>query len=67
MQGNVTDPLLGVTIFSLDVASLLSGSSMRGEFERRMKTILENVRGLALSRTMPSVCKENSKSSIHNE
>ncbi|PHJ24412.1 aaa family protein [Cystoisospora suis] len=43
VDGNVTDPLLGVTIFSLDVASLLSGSSMRGEFERRMKTIIEHL------------------------
>ncbi|PFH34622.1 ATPase, AAA family protein [Besnoitia besnoiti] len=39
----VPDALLGVTVFSLDVGSLLSGSSMRGEFEKRMKGILDHL------------------------
>ncbi|KYF44156.1 ATPase, AAA family protein, partial [Toxoplasma gondii ARI] len=41
VDGDVPDALLGVQVFSLDVGSLLSGSSMRGEFERRMKGILD--------------------------
>ncbi|CBZ52447.1 ATP-dependent Clp protease ATP-binding subunit clpC homolog, chloroplastic (Precursor), related [Neospora caninum Liverpool] len=41
IDGDVPDALLGVQVFSLDVGSLLSGSSMRGEFERRMKGILD--------------------------
>lgn len=39
-QGAVPDSLANRRIFSLDLLSLTAGSSMRGEFEKRMKLII---------------------------
>ncbi len=44
-EGNVPEDLLGRHIFSLDVASLVAGAKYRGEFEDRMKQLLEQLRG----------------------
>ncbi|MBQ2719405.1 MAG: ATP-dependent Clp protease ATP-binding subunit, partial [Clostridia bacterium] len=43
--GSVPDDLLGKRIFSLDVASLVAGAKYRGEFEERMKQLLQQLRG----------------------
>ncbi|HPT53409.1 MAG TPA: ATP-dependent Clp protease ATP-binding subunit [Fervidobacterium sp.] len=45
VQGEVPEPLKGKTIFSLDVAALVAGTKYRGEFEKRMKELLQVVRG----------------------
>ncbi len=42
--GEVPEPLKGKTIFSLDVAALVAGTKYRGEFEKRMKKLLQIVR-----------------------
>ena len=39
-QGAVPEALRGRRIFSLDLLSLTAGSSMRGEFEKRMKDLI---------------------------
>ncbi|MBT1248644.1 MULTISPECIES: ATP-dependent Clp protease ATP-binding subunit [unclassified Thermosipho (in: thermotogales)] len=41
VAGEVPEPLKGKTIFSLDVASLVAGTKYRGEFEKRMKKLLQ--------------------------
>ncbi|HOQ40036.1 MAG TPA: ATP-dependent Clp protease ATP-binding subunit [Fervidobacterium sp.] len=45
VQGEVPEALKGKTIFSLDVAALVAGTKYRGEFEKRMKELLQVVRG----------------------
>jgi type VI secretion system protein VasG len=40
-QGDVPPPLREVRLLSLDVGALLAGASMRGEFESRLKALLE--------------------------
>ncbi|MFM9925127.1 type VI secretion system ATPase TssH [Variovorax sp. H27-G14] len=40
-EGNVPPSLQGVRLLSLDVGALLAGASMRGEFESRLKALLE--------------------------
>ena len=39
--GNVPPRLLGVRLLSLDVGALLAGASMKGEFESRLRGVLE--------------------------
>jgi ATP-dependent Clp protease ATP-binding subunit ClpA len=39
-EGDVPDCLLGHTIWSLDIASLVAGTKFRGDFEERMKHII---------------------------
>ncbi|QTA38125.1 ATP-dependent Clp protease ATP-binding subunit [Thermosipho ferrireducens] len=41
VAGEVPEPLKGKIIFSLDVASLVAGTKYRGEFEKRMKKLLQ--------------------------
>ncbi|WP_448378485.1 ATP-dependent Clp protease ATP-binding subunit [Fervidobacterium sp.] len=45
VSGEVPEPLKGKTIFSLDVAALVAGTKYRGEFEKRMKKLLQVVKG----------------------
>lgn len=43
-DGEVPEPLQGKRIISLDMASLVAGTKYRGEFEDRMKKVLEELR-----------------------
>ncbi len=40
-EGRVPDALKGVSLFSLDMGSLLAGTRYRGDFEERVKAVLE--------------------------
>ncbi len=44
VQGDVPDALKNKRIVSLDLAGLVAGTKYRGEFEERMKRVLEEVR-----------------------
>ena len=44
VRGDVPDGLKDRTIFSLDMGALIAGAKYRGEFEERLKAILEQVR-----------------------
>lgn len=41
---DVPDPLKGVAIMSLDLGLLQAGASMKGEFENRLKSVIEEVK-----------------------
>lgn len=43
ITGNVPDSLLDKRIFSLDLASIVAGTKYRGEFEERVKRILDTI------------------------
>ena len=43
-QGEASKPLLNKKIYSLDLASIVAGTKYRGQFEERMKAILEELR-----------------------
>ena len=43
ITGNVPDSLLEKRIFSLDLASIVAGTKYRGEFEERIKRILDTI------------------------
>lgn len=43
ITGNVPDSLLDKRIFSLDLASIVAGTKYRGEFEERIKRILDTI------------------------
>ncbi|MEJ6744732.1 MAG: ATP-dependent Clp protease ATP-binding subunit ClpA [Porticoccaceae bacterium] len=40
VEDNVPEPMLGSTIYSLDMGSLLAGTKYRGDFEKRLKGII---------------------------
>ena len=44
VRGDVPDTLKDKTIFSLDMGSLIAGAKFRGEFEERLKAVLEEIR-----------------------
>ena len=44
-NNNVPEPLKDSTIFSLDLGSLLAGTRYRGDFEERLKTIINEIEG----------------------
>lgn len=44
VDGNVPDNLLGKTVFSLDLSSLVAGTRYRGDFEERLKSVLNAVK-----------------------
>lgn len=44
VDGKVPDILRGKRIFSLSMASVVAGSKYRGEFEERMKKVMEEIR-----------------------
>ena len=44
VRGDVPDGLKDKTIFSLDMGSLIAGAKYRGEFEERLKAVLEEIR-----------------------
>lgn len=43
-EGNVPEWLKGQRIYELDMGSMVAGASYSGEFEKRMKTVLEGAR-----------------------
>ena len=44
VRGDVPEGLKGKTIFSLDMGALIAGAKYRGEFEERLKAVLEEIR-----------------------
>ncbi len=44
VKGDVPQSLMGKTIFSLDMGSLVAGAKYRGEFEERLKAVLNEVK-----------------------
>ena len=44
VRGDVPDNLKDVTIFSLDMGALIAGAKYRGEFEERLKAVLNEVK-----------------------
>ena len=44
VRGDVPEGLKDKTIFSLDIGALIAGAKYRGEFEERLKAVLEEVR-----------------------
>ncbi len=44
LEGKVPDKLKKAQIFSLDIGSMLSGAKYRGDFEERIKKVLENIK-----------------------
>ncbi|MFB0918237.1 MAG: ATP-dependent chaperone ClpB [Clostridiaceae bacterium] len=45
VKGDVPDNLKNVSLYSLNIGSLLAGTKYRGEFEERLKAILDEVKG----------------------
>nr|GMD45689.1 chaperone protein ClpB4, mitochondrial [Ipomoea batatas] len=43
IHGDVPEPLVNRKLISLDISSLLAGSKFHGEFEERLKAVLNNV------------------------
>ena len=41
VQGSVPDFLLGWTVYNLDIGTLLAGSKYRGDFEERLRDVIE--------------------------
>jgi ATP-dependent Clp protease ATP-binding subunit ClpC len=44
ISGEVSDTLSGKRLLSLDLASIVAGTKYRGEFEQRLKSIIEEIR-----------------------
>lgn len=44
LQGKVPNKLKEAEIFSLDIGSMLSGTKYRGDFEQRIKKVLDNIK-----------------------
>ncbi len=43
VEGKAPEPLLGFTIFSLDLGGLLAGTKYRGDFEKRLKGLISEL------------------------
>ncbi|MDR2442779.1 MAG: type VI secretion system ATPase TssH [Deltaproteobacteria bacterium] len=46
-EGDVPETLKGVTLLALDMGLLEAGASMKGEFERRLKGVIDEIRSSA--------------------
>lgn len=47
IEGDCPESLHGVTLLSLDIGLLEAGASMKGEFERRLKGVIDEIKGSA--------------------
>ena len=47
VEGDVPDILKNVDIFGLDMGLLQAGASVKGEFENRLKSVIDEVKVLA--------------------
>src|SRR5881398_716157 len=47
VAGDVPESLKGKRVWALDIGGLLAGSKYRGEFEERLKAVLEEIQGAA--------------------
>tara|TARA_E500000178_G_scaffold356704_1_gene437593 strand:+ start:12201 stop:14474 length:2274 start_codon:yes stop_codon:yes gene_type:complete len=45
-DGGVAEPIMGSTVFSLDMGSLLAGTKYRGDFEKRLKGIIIELKAI---------------------
>jgi len=45
VEGDVPDSLKGKRLISLDLAAMVAGAKYRGEFEERLKAVLEEIKG----------------------
>lgn len=43
IEGNVPEPMLGSTVYSLDMGALLAGTKYRGDFEKRLKNLINEL------------------------
>ncbi len=43
-QGNIPDTLMNKRVLLLDLSALVAGSKYRGEFEKRMKSVMDEIR-----------------------
>ncbi len=46
-EGDVPEPLIGSTIYSLDMGALLAGTRYRGDFEERLKMVITEVQKIS--------------------
>lgn len=46
LKGDVPKPLLGASLYALDLGGLLAGTQYRGDFEKRFKEIMEGLSGV---------------------
>lgn len=44
-RGDVPPPMQGVTLLTLDIGLLQAGASMKGEFEQRLRQVIDEVQG----------------------
>ena len=44
VEGKVPEPLQDATVYSLDLGALLAGTKYRGDFEKRLKTLLADLK-----------------------
>ena len=47
VEGNAPEPLLDFTIYSLDLGGLLAGTKYRGDFEKRLKGLVNELLDMA--------------------
>ncbi len=47
IKGDIPDPLREKRVITLDLAGLVAGTKYRGEFEERMKRVMDEIRGAA--------------------
>ena len=45
VAGDVPDSLRGKTLVALDIAAMLAGAQYRGQFEERLKSVLDEIKG----------------------